>query len=624
MMKITALLLSSIALCVSTAGAQEVPAADRSMAYYDRHLIDVSNLRHLTEGSMIGDMMAHADAMFTAEAKWKMTLYQMIQAESAHHQARSAFQLDHLGVPLEEILAIWQPDYIENIEDERLKAAFTFVDQLSTLPGRVTAESHAMLRTQFVDRQIAELIEMISFNTANAVHDNILPIPTDQATLDWANANLARVGWSAGKNISSSAEEQRAALFAGEMMEEARQEILSGWVRDDLSAPSAQFETDWLNVVTGYDISRNTMDSDQDGVEDPFDYYPVDHERWAEPSIVDRNLPDASVPPFDAAAYDIVYYSPPAMGAATIPFSDRINFDTEWTRQTAMGTSRIEDYFAAGDRALPMKFLWQVFVTYQLSSGCVHCQVHGTRWLYEFLESEAPDGVVTDEAMGDIYDLFDIERSPRFSAAEMAALRFARDAGPLPGRTTAAHIEELRRYYSDRQIQELMMVMIAGARLSAGQQGNVTVTDRTSMAWALRALPQVGWRPGGHLGLPQEQRRLFMSEIEPTIMAIAMEGGEVDFASEWVGKHVPLAIDTDEDGVEDAFDGFPTDPTRWEDTDRDGIEDSADSDIDGDGLSNELEAQAGTFPYKADSDGDGVSDPEELRLGTDPVDPRSL
>ena len=167
--------------------------------------------------------------------------------------------------------------------------------------------------------------------------------------------------------------------------------------------------------------------------------------------------------------------------------------------------------------------------------------------------------------------------------------------------------------------------MVAGGRLSAGQQGNVTVTDRTtSMASALRALPKVGWRPGGHLGLPQEQRRLFMSEIKPTIMAIAMEGGEVGFASEWVGKHVPLAIDRDADGVEDAFDGFPTDPSRWEDTDRDRIEDSADSDIDRDGLSNEIEAQAGSFPYKADSDGDGMSDPEELRVGTNPVDPRSL
>lgn len=624
MTKRTVALLSTTLAFAQASYAQEAPASDQAMAYYDRHLIDVSNLRFLTEGSMIGDMMVHADAMFDAETKWKMTLYQMIRAGSGHHQARSAIQLTYLGVPLEDILAIWQPGYIDAIEDPRTQSAFTFVDQLSTLPGRVTADSHALLRMHFTDRQIAELNEMVSFNAANAVHDTVLPIPTDQATLDWAAENLSSVGWSAGKNTSTSPDEQRTALFAGDLMETARQEILANWNREDLSAPSAEFDTDWLNIVTGYDISRVTIDSDQDGVEDPFDYYPIDHDRWAQPGVKDRNMPEAGTPDFDVGAYDLAYYAAPAMAEAATPFSDRINFDTEWTRQTAMGTSRIEDYFAAGDRALSMKFLWQVFVTYQLSSGCVHCQVHGTRWLYEFLEDEAAGGEVSNDAMRDIYDLFDIERSDRFSAAELAALRFARDAGPLPGRTTAAHIEELRRHYSNREIQELMMVLIAGARLSAGQQGNVTVTDRTSMAWALRALPTMGWRPGGHLGLPQEQRRLFMSEIEPMLMAIAMEGGELDFASEWVGKHVPLAIDTDGDGVEDAFDGFPDDPARWEDTDRDGIEDSADSDIDGDGLSNDLELQARTFPYKADSDGDGISDPEELRLGTNPVDPMSF
>jgi len=75
------------------------------------------------------------------------------------------------------------------------------------------------------------------------------------------------------------------------------------------------------------------------------------------------------------------------------------------------------------------------------------------------------------------------------------------------------------------------------------------VTDRTSMAWALRALPKLGWRPGDHLDLPQEQHRLFMSEIDPTIMAIVMGGDPLDFASEWVGKLVLLAIDANGDGV---------------------------------------------------------------------------
>ncbi|MEL6447203.1 MAG: hypothetical protein AAFQ62_04570 [Pseudomonadota bacterium] len=597
------------------------PAPAPSQPFYDRHKIDVANLRELYEGMLIGDMMIHADAMFSAETKWKMTLYQMIGARSGHHQARSAYQLAYLGVPLADIHALWSPDYVDSIRDPREKAAFEFIGAVSNLPASVTADTHASLRQHYTDRQIAELMEMAAFNASNAALDGALPIPTDPDTVAWATRNLSAVGWRIGPNASSSADEQRAALFAADLMAQAHEEILANWVRDDVTAPAADLDSDWLNRVTGYGISQVTFDSDSDGVEDPFDAFPLDPDRWLPRGARESNQPAVGTPAFPVAAFDVSYYTAPVVPKTRYAFSDRIRFDTEWTRQNAMGTSRIENYFAAGDRALPMKFLWQVFVVYQLSSGCVHCQVHGTRWLYEFLEKESETGVVSDAAMGDIYDLFDFERSERFSEAEMAALRFGRDAGPLPSRITSAHIEALRQHYADREIQELLMIVAAGSRLAAGQQANVTVTDRTSMGWALRALPKVGWRPGGHLGLPQEQRRLFMSEIEMVAISKAMAGEPLDFASEWVGLHVPPAVDTDGDGVEDAYDGYPNDPAQWEDTDRDGIGDARDTDIDGDGLANALERRIGTFPYKADSDADGIDDQAERAAGSDPLDP---
>ena len=589
--------------------------------YYDRHLIDVSNLRYLYEGMLIGEAMIVADGMFDEETKWTLTLYQMIRADSGHHQARAARHLAYLGLPMDQIHAVWDPTYIDSIEDERKRAAFVFIDAVSTLPARVTADTHAMLRSHYTDRQIAALFELASFSAANAVHDNVLPIATDPVTLNWATENLAVVGWTPGANASQSLAEQQDALFAGALLEQARQEVLDNWDRADLTAPPAGFDTDWVNAITGYDVSRVTADRDHDGIEDPYDAFPLDPTRWAHANIADENLPDRSTPAFDVGAFDAPYYVPPATPDTVYAFSDRMRFDTQWNRENAMGTSRIEDYFAAGDRALEMKFLWQVFVVYQLSSGCTHCQVHGTRWLYELMEEEYA-GSVPPEALDEIGDLFDFERSDRFTPAQLAAFRFARDAGPLPSRTNATHIEDLRRHYSNRQIQELMMVLVAGGRLSAGQQANVTVTDRTSMAWAMRELPQFGWNPGGHLGLPTEQRRLFMSEIAGVFITAGMSGEEVDFATEWIGLPVPLAIDTDGDGVADAYDGFPDDPDRWEDTDRDGIEDRADDDIDGDGLSNAREREIGSFPYKADSDGDGIDDRSEVEAGTDPVDPR--
>ena len=54
------------------------------------------------------------------------------------------------------------------------------------------------------------------------------------------------------------------------------------------------------------------------------------------------------------------------------------------------------------------------------------------------------------------------------------------------------------------------------------------------------------------------------------------------------------------------------------------FEDKSDSDIDGDGIPNNQEISAGSFPYKADSDGDGIGDAEEVQAGSDPTDPRSM
>ncbi|MEM6692863.1 MAG: nuclear transport factor 2 family protein, partial [Planctomycetota bacterium] len=242
----------------------EVPAV-----YYDRQKIDVSNLRDFYDGLLIADAMIHADAMFDAETKWKLTLFQMIRSGSRHHQARCAFQLAYMGVPMMEILKVWEPDYVDKIRDKRAQAAFKYLQVACTHPADVTADTHAMLRTQYIDRQIAELFELTAINAALATHDLITPIPTDQTTIDWASANLAGVGWEPGNNRSAP-EEQRANLFAGEVLEKAYGELLATWKPEDLTAVDPQFETDWVNYLTGYDISMVTFDSYRFGFEYPF------------------------------------------------------------------------------------------------------------------------------------------------------------------------------------------------------------------------------------------------------------------------------------------------------------------------------------------------------------------
>ncbi|MEM6536975.1 MAG: hypothetical protein AAF668_04520 [Pseudomonadota bacterium] len=254
------------------ASAQEIPeppAIDREMAFYDRHKIDVSNLRDFYDGVLIADAIIHRKMMFDAEIKWKMTLFQNILNKSNHFQARAAYQLSLMGVPDKEILAVWAPDYVQTIRDPRIRAAFEFVSANANLPSKVNADTHAMLRMHFIDRQIVELIQLTVVNTINAVHDSVLPIATDQKTVEWATANLSDVGWRIGRNAATSPEEQRANAFVGDAIEKAGEEIISQWQPENFLAMNPEFKTDWINYVTGYDVSPITFDGDGDGIEEP-------------------------------------------------------------------------------------------------------------------------------------------------------------------------------------------------------------------------------------------------------------------------------------------------------------------------------------------------------------------
>ncbi|MEO1151266.1 MAG: hypothetical protein AAFW83_09795, partial [Pseudomonadota bacterium] len=570
----------------------------------------------------------HRPALFDSETKWKLTLRQMILAGSGHHTARSAYQLSLMGVPLEEIHAIFNPEYVENLEDPRLKAAFTYIDGMGRYPITASADLHALLRTHYPDRAIAELMQVGAINNASATHDAVLPIVTDQETVDWATENLTVVGWEVGHNAPTSSEEQRVNPFVGDRLDGFVAEITSTWVRDDYGAVDPVLETDWLNEVTGYDVSMVTFDGDGDGIEQPFDAFPSTYLQFQTDDAVEANKPSRRTPRFNVRAYDYDYYTGPPDVTSTVPYSDRNMLDTFWDRGAAFGSNGMDEYILQAERTMTYPELWSMFMVYQLASGCVHCQAHGAFGIWDYTEADNFRSEIPEEEKGPLLEyirsLMDFERSEFLDPAARARMRVARDAARLPTRMTAAHIEELRRHYSDREIQEILATPIVMAWLSGSMQSIAVVTDQLSMSWMLRNFGPEGWRPGVHLGLPSEQRGYHMSQLFDLIVSDINTGKVTDAATKWNGAFTPPATDADDDGVEDYFDGFPNDPSRWADTDRDGIEDSEDADIDGDGISNAQELTAGTFPYKADSDGDGVDDKAEMEAGTNPVDPKSL
>lgn len=78
--------------------------------------------------------------------------------------------------------------------------------------------------------------------------------------------------------------------------------------------------------------------------------------------------------------------------------------------------------------------------------------------------------------------------------------------------------------------------------------------------------------------------------------------------------------DSDGDGVPDATDNCPATANAGQaDLDADGIGDACDDDIDGDGLSNEIEIWLGCDPRDRDTDDDGLWDGVEVVVGTNPI-----
>lgn len=129
-----------------------------------------------------------------------------------------------------------------------------------------------------------------------------------------------------------------------------------------------------------------------------------------------------------------------------------------------------------------------------VAAGCRHCQAHTAY-------RAAGLGVDDDK----VRDVWTFETSSRFTEAERAALRLARDASIVPSAVVGSHFEELRHWFDDGQIVELLAVVCLFGWNNRWNDAVATATEASPVAYAQAHLDG-RWELGKHAEREDDQR----------------------------------------------------------------------------------------------------------------------
>lgn len=121
------------------------------------------------------------------------------------------------------------------------------------------------------------------------------------------------------------------------------------------------------------------------------------------------------------------------------------------------------------------------------AAGCGYCMAH---------TAHTAGRVGVPDAKEDA--LWEYATSPLFSEAERAALRLAQAAAQVPNAVTDADFAELKRYYTDAQIVDIVAVIALFGFLNRFNDTMATELESSPLEAGQRFLSQKGWTVGKH------------------------------------------------------------------------------------------------------------------------------
>ena len=122
------------------------------------------------------------------------------------------------------------------------------------------------------------------------------------------------------------------------------------------------------------------------------------------------------------------------------------------------------------------------------AAGDPYCAAHNA-------ENAAHIGSVS---LAKVEALAEFRTSPLYTPGERAALELARAAGASPPRVTDAHVAELKKYFSEDAIVEIVAVISLLGWLNRWNITLATRLENEARAFAEKHLAPSGWTPGVH------------------------------------------------------------------------------------------------------------------------------
>ena len=138
--------------------------------------------------------------------------------------------------------------------------------------------------------------------------------------------------------------------------------------------------------------------------------------------------------------------------------------------------------------AVPLDLKWLVAHAASSAAGCQYCAAHTGA------AAAGRANVPTDKVAA----VAEPEADQTFSAAEQAALDFARAAATQPNEVAKVHFDALLEHFDEDQIVEIMAVISLFGWLNRWNDSMATALEEDPLQFGETHLAQTGWSIGRH------------------------------------------------------------------------------------------------------------------------------